>query len=474
MYDIVLTVLRYSYIIREMAIIRPRLNDFHKLPFTQEEVDFAIPFLDEDLPLYLDPFLLWKSPSLQDNALHTSLTNAFNHLGHLFNTGNETSAITTLTRLSECNEVGLGNSKTRVGKPFGKKVAAEILSLYRDIPQLAKSGFIHFEEIQLLVDNIAKDRVSDIACNLLKSFLIDYTLQQCRSYSIPLGTQAPVPVYNYKTNTLDTENIALPENPDTKRQLLLVPRRWLRFIPWINYDDYYTSCYAKDLPPEKERLTPRPEVLTFNRANYDQVRFFSALKERSRADCKNDPLFSPIPITSATRKFSTIKSLPSGNLNNADKIYEDTSCQLLSSLFYPHLDFAAEQSRTESGSQIRDLIFYNNRSYPFLKDIYDGYACQQIVVEMKNVKSVEREHINQLNRYLKDQFGRFGIILTRNAPSKSILQNTIDLWAGQRKCILILTDDDLKTMCTLFKSKQRNPIDVILKKFTEFTRACPG
>jgi len=30
-----------------MAIIRPRLNDFHDLPFRQEEVDFAIPFSDK-------------------------------------------------------------------------------------------------------------------------------------------------------------------------------------------------------------------------------------------------------------------------------------------------------------------------------------------------------------------------------------------------------------------------------------------
>ena len=44
-----------------MALIRPRLNDYYGLPFTQEAVDFAIPFLDEDVPLYLDPFLLWKS-----------------------------------------------------------------------------------------------------------------------------------------------------------------------------------------------------------------------------------------------------------------------------------------------------------------------------------------------------------------------------------------------------------------------------
>jgi hypothetical protein len=34
-----------------MALVRPRLNDHHNLAFAQEEVDFAIPFLDEDVPL---------------------------------------------------------------------------------------------------------------------------------------------------------------------------------------------------------------------------------------------------------------------------------------------------------------------------------------------------------------------------------------------------------------------------------------
>ena len=60
-----------------MIIIRPRLNDFYSLPFTQEDADFAIPFLDEDIPLYIDPFLLWKSPSQQDNGLHLNLINSF-------------------------------------------------------------------------------------------------------------------------------------------------------------------------------------------------------------------------------------------------------------------------------------------------------------------------------------------------------------------------------------------------------------
>jgi hypothetical protein len=43
-----------------MPLIRPRLTEFHGLDLAQANVDFAIPFLNEDLPLYVDPFLLWN------------------------------------------------------------------------------------------------------------------------------------------------------------------------------------------------------------------------------------------------------------------------------------------------------------------------------------------------------------------------------------------------------------------------------
>lgn len=148
--------------------------------------------------------------------------------------------------------------------------------------------------------------------------------------------------------------------------------------------------------------------------------------------------------------------------------------QTMSSLLYPHLDFAKEQSRTDSGTQIRDLIFYNNRTFDFLSELYDTYDSRQLVLELKNVKTLEREHINQLNRYLTDSFGRFGIIFTRNKVPKNIFQNTIDLWSGQRRCILVLDDNDLKLMGEIYESKQRLPIEVIKRKYIEFTRSCPA
>jgi hypothetical protein len=166
--------------------------------------------------------------------------------------------------------------------------------------------------------------------------------------------------------------------------------------------------------------------------------------------------------------------LSTGKEDGADMQYEDLSADLLASLFYPHLDFAKTQSRTDSGRHIRDLIFYNNRDVDFLDEIFTEYDNRQLVVEMKNVKKIERDHVNQLNRYLQNNIGRFGIFLTRNPLPKAMFTNTINLWSSQRKCIITITDEDLKLMVDVYESKQRAPIEVLKKKYIEFRRACPS
>ena len=453
-----------------MALVRPRLNDYHGLAFTQEEADFAIPFLDDDIPLYVDPFLLWKSPSLQDQALHTALVSSINHLGYLAKTGKEKAAVEALIRISECQEAGLGSARDKQGKRIGEGTAKEILSLFSAIPQVKLGGFEHIEEIQLFVDQIGKDRVSDLTCSLTKSFLIDFTIDQCAKHGIPTRDVVLDGVFDYTAKAFKNEKLPLPVNPNRNAPLLLVPKRWLRFSPWISYDDYFAAACVKDETTPQERVA----VLQFNRHHYDMVLTYVRQKERTQADCKNDPLFKPIAVTSAKRKLEEIRRLPSGKSDNADKRYEECVCQLLASLLYPQLDFAAEQSRTDSGALIRDLIFYNNRSFDFLKDIFGLYSSRQLVFELKNVREIEREHVNQLNRYLNDEFGKFGVLVTRNPLPKHIHKNTVDLWSGQRRCIIALTDADLEMMVTVFESRQRLPIEVLKRAYVDFTRACPS
>ncbi len=255
---------------------------------------------------------------------------------------------------------------------------------------------------------------------------------------------------------------------------MLVPKRWLRFVPWLSFDDYFKGhCPQDDIAHKGETLN-RVDVLNFNRSHFDIIESYIVEKERKFDDCQSDPLFSQIPVISAKRRLAEIKKIPTGKDNNADRAYEVAIGELFRSLFYPHLDFASVQSRTDSGALIRDLIFYNGQKDLFLEEIAKDYGARQVVFEMKNVKEISRDHVNQLNRYMTDGLGKFGILVTRNPLSKPRMQSTVDLWSGQRRCIVTINDADIEQMVELFESKQRNPIDVIKKKYVEYRRMCPG
>lgn len=454
-------------------LIRPRLTDYHGIASAQEDVDFAIPFFDEDIPLYVDPFLIWRSPSQQDMALHGALLAAFNHIGHLSLNGGLDEAASLLMAASECDEVGLGSSMTRRGKRIGRAKAKDILGVFARVPRYSTHGLAHIEELQFFVEGISKDRISDFSCSFLKSFLIDFTIDQCNRHGIPTERKTIANVWDPRSRKFVDVESFVPVDPTEGRPLLFVPKRWLRFVPWINYEDYFEKhCPQDDISHNPEILT-RVEVLNYNRENYGVVAAYIEAKERSFQDAANDPLFSQIPVRSARGKLAQIKRLPTGKTDGADVKYEAAVAHLLPSLLYPNLDFAQSQARTESGVSIRDLIFYNTERHRFLKEIYADYGSRQVTFEMKNVASIERSHVDQLNRYMADELGRFAVFVTRHPLSSAMRKRTIDLWSGQRRAIITLTDVDLEQMVEVFHSKQRDPLDVVIKKYAEFRRSCP-
>ena len=64
------------------------------------------------------------------SAVLTALTNSFNHLGHLEKQGNHSQAVETLIALTECDEVGFGESHTREGRRIGHDTAEQILLVF--------------------------------------------------------------------------------------------------------------------------------------------------------------------------------------------------------------------------------------------------------------------------------------------------------------------------------------------------------
>lgn len=115
--------------------------------------------------------------------------------------------------------------------------------------------------------------------------MVDYTIQECQTHGIPTSA-TEIEVYNYQKNRLEHEKgIPLPRSPIERKPILFVPKRWLRFTPWLDFDDYFASYCPKDKLQESEGGTERVSVLRFNRHHYGVVVDYVSAKERAKNDC---------------------------------------------------------------------------------------------------------------------------------------------------------------------------------------------
>ncbi len=89
------------------------LTKAFNLTFTQSEVDFVIPRLDQDLPLCIDPFLLYKSRDETLHRLHGQLLTLFNNSVVLFREGKR-KEMNEIIDFPEVNEIGFGYSEDSV------------------------------------------------------------------------------------------------------------------------------------------------------------------------------------------------------------------------------------------------------------------------------------------------------------------------------------------------------------------------
>jgi hypothetical protein len=128
------------------------------------------------------------------------------------------------------------------GSGVGTYLAGLIIETLTGSPSLQERGIRHIEEMQLVSAGIGPDRVSDIAANILKSFLVEYTRRQCSIWSIPLKAAVPVEhIYDASTQQWIDSYEDLPVSPVDGSVILLVPRRIVRALPWINYDDFFRT-----------------------------------------------------------------------------------------------------------------------------------------------------------------------------------------------------------------------------------------
>jgi len=126
------------------GLVNPRLSDVFGLVIRQDEVDFVVPHLREDLPLYLDPFLLWKSDCAEYQTLHAALLGFVEQVRRHVVDGRTIRAGALMAEVSEPIELGLGYAAgTKRGSALGPGTISAITETIRQIPQLQATGLNH-------------------------------------------------------------------------------------------------------------------------------------------------------------------------------------------------------------------------------------------------------------------------------------------------------------------------------------------
>lgn len=433
-----------------MSAANPRASLLPNL--SQYQVDFVIPRIGIDLPLGIDPFLLFKSRDEEYRHLHEVILDTFNAGIKAIREGNPDEA-RRLFDFPEVSAIGLGYTQGgKRGSGVGSYLAGLIIDTLEASPALQERGVRHVEEMQLLSAGIGPDRVSDIAANILKRFLIDYTQVQCRIWDIDMVKDVPVQhILNHETLQWEDSFEELPIAPSNGAPILFVPRRIVRVLPWINYDDFLRSEFNAYLRIRRDQARSatraKTDVVAVTRRDISLVERYVGTREAQASEAR--PAMDYIDENAcreAERLKNRLAAIAPGRADAEE--YQQLVLEILNFLFSPELIDGQPEVRTIDGTERRDIIFTNDSDEAFWDYVRNKYGLL-LMFEVKNKDELDMSAINQTATYLGNRIGKLGVIVTRHAPGQSLIKKTISVFNDGEKVILILCDEQVRELLDL-------------------------
>lgn len=201
--------------------------------------------LINDLPLFIDPFLLFDSEKAEYNALHDGIIQYVKFLRDVsMETAIDKGMIDHWFRFPEVSQNWLGFSRTGnkgsgLGNDFATTLHRNLHRVFKDFGAETITRGSHLEKLCLLGDGVGRDHLSDFTTNLIKGYLLDYTQAFAREH-IPPSMRRVFPVekvvFDYAARRWKRGQYELPAIGDDF--VLLTPKDILtKDESWINRSD---------------------------------------------------------------------------------------------------------------------------------------------------------------------------------------------------------------------------------------------
>lgn len=201
--------------------------------------------LISDIPLFIDPFLLFNSDKPKYQELHSQIIKYLRFLQKRAGFVRENRAYLRLWyTFPEVKETWLGFSKTGnqgsgLGLDFARSLSRNLNSIFSNFGQEKITRGSHLEKVCLIGEGVGKDNISDFTTNLIKEHLIEFTqlfaeehISEDRLKEFSVNRVR----FNYQTESWESGKYFLPHFDGDF--VLLTPKDVLtREEIWINKSD---------------------------------------------------------------------------------------------------------------------------------------------------------------------------------------------------------------------------------------------
>lgn len=241
-----------------------------------------------DLPLFVDPFLLFHSSKDEYRALHDGIIRYLRFLRAKSESGEVSpSLIKAWYCFGEVKQNWLGfcesgNSGRGLGKEFAGALDANLVEVFKDFGRERITKGSHLEKLCLIRPGVGRDMISDFTTNLIKEYLLSYTqafAEKCLPAEL-LHTMSVNRVYfDYDLERWMPKTYRLPVHVDDF--VLLTPKDILtKDDTWISHSDMWHRF--QDIPNAIDNDQLRAEINNYFYAKIPEKRE-PTKEERSRA-----------------------------------------------------------------------------------------------------------------------------------------------------------------------------------------------
>ncbi len=391
-----------------------------------------------DMPLFIDPFLLFNSRRQKYRKLHSDIIHYLIFLKE--KSVSQTIDIGAIKAWFVFKEVVqnwlgfslIGNRGSALGIGFGTALNGNLHKIFHDFGDEKKNRITrgsHLEKLCLIKSGVGRDNISDFTTNLIKEYLLDYTQTFAQKY-IDMKYRCRFRVqrvrFNYKTESWEEGTFDLPAYNDDF--VLLTPKDLLtRDETWIN---------RSDLINKFERIPQgiANEELRFKINNY----FFSCLPKPTKK--KNNPTKQERQVAAIETilqfpevidyyiKIKEDKGEEAENISTQKVVYSQTFFienvqNILAGLDISKLKQGAKSSYDEAREKILLLKDYieNNDGYKYF--YYKGKRIKnEKDFQLLFLLTCRGSNLFDVNREVNNGRGPVDFIISKGGADKTLIE----------------------------------------------------